>query len=47
MRQARDNAGRIVMEWISIPRQLKLLAWTLIALGFAYLAIRLLSECRR
>jgi hypothetical protein len=35
------------MDWLTIPRQLKYLAWALIVLGFAYLAVKLVSLRRR
>jgi len=44
IKQARQAAGQVAMDWLSIPRQLKYLAWAVIALATAYL---LLNAFRR
>ena len=42
--QASHSAGQVVMDWLSIPRQLFALAWALVGLGLAYLAVRLMTD---
>ena len=47
VKQAGRNVGEVAMDWLTIPRQLKYLACAMIVLGFAYLAVKLVSLLRR
>ena len=40
IKQAGQAVGQVAMDWVSIPRQLRYLAWALIALSVAYLVAR-------
>jgi hypothetical protein len=44
LKQAGQAAGQVVMDWLSIPRQLKYLAWALIALSVVYLMFKVLRR---
>ena len=38
--KAGANISQVVMDWLSIPRQLRYLAWALLALAVAYLMLK-------
>jgi hypothetical protein len=44
IKQAGQAAGQVVMDWLSIPRQLRYLAWVLIALAVVYLLLKALRR---
>ena len=39
-KQAGQAAGQVVTDWLSIPRQLRYLAWALVGLAVAYLGFK-------
>ena len=44
IKQAGQAAGQVAMDWLSIPRQLKYLAWVLIGLSIAFLLFKALRR---
>jgi hypothetical protein len=40
IKQAGQSAGQVVMDWLSIPRQLKYLAWALVVLAAVCLMLK-------
>jgi hypothetical protein len=44
VKQVSQRAGRIVNDWLSIPRHFVTLAWAFLGLSFAWLLLRLLTH---